>query len=299
MFIGHYALAFGDCYHQDMKFAVVGWLALLMAQPLPIVFPPPASQPESISSTQDFPFLPPLPGARLTSTLTVPSPLELKSATADDEAVLAGIRHIKKSYERTGAISSMRFVSSYRDALFAAGWKLIDVTKLGDPALPETVMVSAHYRENGRNIYARVSQEPEGPYEINVADVGAEDWVAALARECRLRVYSIHFELGRPAIRTLESEPTLGKLAALLKSKSAPAIEIQGHVDNIGQAGTAARQQLAEGRARTVAAWLTSHGVPASQISAKGYGKTRPVADNDSDLGRALNRRIEVACLRH
>ena len=44
--------------------------------------------------------------------------------------------------------------------------------------------------------------------------------------------------------------------------------------------------------------WLTAQGVTASKISAKGYGKTRPIAEIDSDLGRALNRRIEVACLR-
>ena len=265
-----------------------------------MVFPPPVAHPEQVKDTQDFPFIPPLPGARLVRTSRVASPLELKSATADDEAVLAGMRHVKKSYEHTGAISSMRFVSSYRDALFAAGWKLIDVTKPPDPAVQlETVMVSAHYMENGRNIYARVSQEPDGPYEINVADVGAEDWSAALARDCRVRVPSIHFDLDRPTIRTFESEPTLDKLKNLLIARSAPFAEIQGHIDNIGQAGTAARQLLSEGRAKAVAAWLTSHGVPANKLTAKGYGQTRPIADNDSDLGRALNRRIEVACLRH
>jgi outer membrane protein OmpA-like peptidoglycan-associated protein len=229
----------------------------------------------------------------------VASPLELRSATAEDEAVLAGTTHVKKSYERTSAISSARFVSSYRDALFAAGWKLIDVTKLAGPTVEETVTVSAHHMNNGRNIYTRVTQEPDGPYEINVADVGAEDWFGTLTRECRVRLYSIHFDLDRPTIKTFESAPTLEKLAALLKATSAPAVEVQGHTDNIGQAGTAARQALSEARARTVRDWLTGHGVPAHRVTAKGYGKTRPLAENDSDLGRALNRRIEVACLRH
>jgi len=279
--------------------AAFGLLALMFAQPAPIVFPAPAAHPEPIANSQDFRYIPPLSGARLIQTSRVSLPLELKSATADDEAVLAGISHIKKTYQRTSAISSMRFVSTYRDALFAAGWKLIDVTKIAEPAIQETVTVSAHYLENGRNIYARVSQEPEGPYEVNVADVGAEDWSAALARDCRVRIYSIHFDLDRPTIRTFESEPTLEKLATLLKANSTPAVEIQGHMDNIGQAGAAARQQLSEGRAKAVAAWLTAHGVPAGKVSAKGYGKARPIADNDSDLGRAMNRRIEAACLRH
>lgn len=279
--------------------AVMLGVALAATQPQPLVFPPPAVQPEVIAQTADFPYIPPLQGARLLQTTRVSGPLELKSATADDEAVLAGVAYTRKSHERTAAISSMRFIASYRDALFAAGWKLIDVTKL-DEKTPqsETVTVSARYTSNGRNIYARVTQEPDGPYEINVADVGAEDWKAALARDCRVRIPSLHFDLGRPTLREYESEPTLEKLRDLLISRSTPDVEIQGHMDNIGEAGVPARQTLSTGRAKVVASWLVAHGVPAAKITSKGYGKTRPIADNDSDLGRALNRRIEVACLR-
>ena len=275
-------------------------IALQITAPQPLTFPPPDGSPETIGDTEDFPFLPPLQGARLIQSSRVTGPLELKSATADDEAVLAGTRYIKKSYRRTGDISSMRFVTSYRDALFAAGWKLIDVTKLDEKAgAPETVTVSAHYMGNGRNVYARATLEPDGPYEINVADVGAENWSAMLSKDCRIRIPSLHFDLDRPTLREFESEPTLQKLADLLKGQNAPAVEIQGHIDNIGQAGVAARQTLSEGRAKIVAAWLVEHGVPANKVTSKGYGKTRPIAENDSDLGRALNRRIEVACLRH
>ena len=272
-------------------------IALLAAQPQPpLTFPHPQEQAETIGEAQDFPFLPPLPGARLIRTTRVAGPLELKSAAADDEAVLAGTSYIRKNYERASAISSTRFVGAYRDALFAAGWKLVDVTKLDEKSTaPETVTVSARYASHGRNLYARVTLEPDGPYEIAVADVGAENWGAMLARDCRLRIASLHFDLDRPTLRELESEPALDKLADLLKGKNAPAVEIQGHMDNVGQAGTAARQALSDGRAKAVAAWLTMHGVPASKVSAKGYGKLRPIAENDSDLGRAVNRRIEVA----
>ena len=284
-----------------MRILAIAATIALLAQPLPpqpLTFPQPAAQPDTIGDREDFPFLPPLQGARLIQSSRVSGPLELKSATADNEAVLAGVSYTKKSYERTAAISSTRFISSYRDALFAAGWKLIDVTKLDEKAsAPETVTVSAHFMTNGRNVYARATMEPDGPYEINVADVGAENWAAMLAKDCRIRVPSLHFDLDRPTLRDYESEPTLEKLADLLKG-NAPAVEIQGHMDNIGQAAAAARQTLSEGRAKIVAAWLTSHGVAASKVTSKGYGKTRPIAENDSDLGRALNRRIEVACLR-
>lgn len=279
--------------------AILAAIALAAAQPQPITFPQPQALPETVGSGANFPYLPPLSGARLVQSSRVDGALELKSATADDEAVLAGTSYIKKSYERTSAISSIRFITSYRDALFAAGWKLIDVTKLEEGSMQqETVTVSAHYMANGRNIYARVTQEPDGPYEINVADVGAENWAGMLARECRLRIPSLHFDLDRPTLREFESEPTLQKLADLLKSKNAPTVEIQGHMDNIGADGVAARQTLSGGRAKIVASWLVAHGVPAAKVTSKGYGKTRPISENDSDLGRAINRRIEVACVR-
>ncbi len=267
-------------------------------------FPPPSATPEAVADTQDFPFIPPLPSARLISTSRIQGPLELRQATADDEAVLAGMSYLQKTYDRPGSLTAIVFVSTLRDSLFAAGWTLIDVTKLeeiaipgrrslGEGGQPETVTVAAHYSANDRLIYARVTQEPGGPYQVNVADVGAEDWTAKLAKDCRLRAYSIQFDLDRPTLRP-EATPTLEKLAEVLKARSAPVVEIQGYTDNIGSAGDAARQLLSEARAKTVAAWLVAHGVPASKVSSKGYGKTRPLSANDSDLGRAINRRIEI-----
>lgn len=268
--------------------ATAGLASLAAGQPPP--FPAPAAATETVNDTQDFPYLPPLPGARLIATKRIGEPLELKQATEDDEAVLAGMSHIKKTYEGP----PLAFATSYRDALFAAGWRLIGVTKLTAMALqPETVNVAAHYARDSRNIYARLSQEPAGSYEINVADVGAEDWGAMLETQCRVTLYSVHFDKDRPTIRS-ESTPTLERAATVLKAKRAWKIEVQGHMDNIGAEGDAMRQVLSDARAKTVAAWLTTHGVPASRVTAKGYGKTRPVADNDSDLGRAVNRRIEL-----
>ena len=204
---------------------------------------------------------------------------------------------MKKIYDPAGTITPVVFITSYRDALFASGWRLIDVTKLAEIAVrPETVNVASHYSANGRILYARLSQEPGGPYEINVADVGAEDWASLLETRCRVTLHSLQFDLDRPTIRP-ESTPILEKAARVLKAKRSWQIEVQGHIDNIGAAGDALRQVLSEARAKAVAAWLTSHGVAASRITAGGYGKTRPVADNDSDLGRARNRRVELVRL--
>lgn len=260
----------------------------------PQVFRPPTAIAESVTDTQDFPYVPALPGARLVATKRINEPLELRSATADDEAVLAGMAYVQKTYERPGTLTATVFVSTFRDSLFAAGWKLIGSTRLDDVATQlETVNVAAYYAANGRLIFARLSQEPDGPYQVSVADVGAEDWSAALAKDCRIRPYTIQFDLDRATFRP-EAMPSLEKLAETLKARNAPVVEVQGHSDNIGPAGDAARQLLSETRAKAVATWLAEHGVAAGKLSSKGYGKTRPIAANDSDLGRALNRRIEI-----
>ena len=81
---------------------------------------------------------------------------------------------------------------------------------------PETVVsVAAHYMTNGRNIYARVARGPDGPFEIIVADVGAEDWAAMLTRECRLRIPSLHFDLDRPTLRDYESDADTREACAI------------------------------------------------------------------------------------
>ena len=71
-------------------------------------------------------------------------------------------------------------------------------------------------------------------------------------------------------------------------------LEVQGHTDAVGNDGYNLTLSLA--RAQAVQAWLVGNGIASTQLSAQGYGKTRPVADNDSDEGRARNRRVELAC---
>jgi len=247
--------------------AIAATVALSIAQARPLQFPPPASHPESVADTRDFPFVPAIPGARLIQSSRVMGPLEVKSANADDEAVLAGTSYLKKSYDLGTTVTPAQFVALYRDGLFAAGWKLISSTKVDVVPVPEGIVsVAAHYMTNGRNIYALVSRSPEGPYDISIADVGDEDWASMLTRECRVRIPSLHFDLDRPTLRAYESTPALEKLADLLKRRNAPAVEIEGHADNVGEAGAAARQALSEQRAKTVAAWLTSHGFPKGPV---------------------------------
>jgi len=82
----------------------------------------------------------------------------------------------------------------------------------------------------------------------------------------------------------------LDKLAAVLKENPDTDIEVQGHTD--GRGSDEYNMTLSEKRASAVATYLKAKGVPASRITTKGFGKTAPVASNDTEEGRAQNRRV-------
>jgi outer membrane protein OmpA-like peptidoglycan-associated protein len=79
---------------------------------------------------------------------------------------------------------------------------------------------------------------------------------------------------------------------ALLQGDAASKIVVEGHTDSVGSAEK--NQALSMRRAASVRDALVAHGVPGDRVSVAGYGSTRPVADNDSDAGRANNRRVEI-----
>ena len=92
-----------------------------------------------------------------------------------------------------------------------------------------------------------------------------------------------------------ESAATLDDLAALLGKEAALRLLVEGHTDATNT--DAYNLDLSERRARNVVAALVRRGVDASRLQAKGFGRTRPVADNATAQGRALNRRVEVSVL--
>jgi OOP family OmpA-OmpF porin len=70
-----------------------------------------------------------------------------------------------------------------------------------------------------------------------------------------------------------------------------PKIRIEGHTDNRGAA--ALNKRLSDARAAAVATWLVKHGIERSHLTSIGFGMDRPIDTNDTDAGRANNRRVE------
>lgn len=88
-----------------------------------------------------------------------------------------------------------------------------------------------------------------------------------------------------------ESQAELDAVALLLNQNPSIHIELGGHTDNVGK--SEANKVLSEQRAKAVMDYLAAHGIEADRMTYKGYGETRPVASNDTEEGRAQNRRTE------
>ncbi len=91
------------------------------------------------------------------------------------------------------------------------------------------------------------------------------------------------------------SNAELDILLRLMKANPAMRIEVGGHTDNVG--ADADNQRLSEQRAAAVAKFITSYGIDAARVTSKGYGESKPVASNDTEEGRGLNRRTEITVM--
>ena len=118
---------------------------------------------------------------------------------------------------------------------------------------------------------------------------GCPDTVIAKGQKLVLK--GVYFKLGSTELAS-ESSTTLDGLADQLKTFPEVKLEVQGHTDNKGKA--ASNKKLSQKRAESVVKYLVDKGIVASRLKAKGYGSDKPVADNATEEGRALNRRVEL-----
>jgi outer membrane protein OmpA-like peptidoglycan-associated protein len=105
---------------------------------------------------------------------------------------------------------------------------------------------------------------------------------------------NVFFETGSDELLSLSTEE-LDRLVALLAGQPAVGVEIAGHTDDVGS--EAENQDLSERRATAVADYLRENGIATERIQVVGYGESRPVAANDTEQGRAQNRRTTFRLL--
>lgn len=102
------------------------------------------------------------------------------------------------------------------------------------------------------------------------------------------------FDLNKIIIKE-EVKPNLDKLAEYLQENPSIKLEIAGHTDN--SASDDFNMVLSQKRANAIADYLVNKGIAQNRLSAKGYGKKKPIASNDTEKGRAKNRRVEFIIL--
>lgn len=203
-------------------------------------------------------------------------------------------RTIKISYsydDDADRPSDLKFIRNYQSALKKGGWSILS----GED---DTSKVVAKLEKNGREIWAQLDSGSYYTFTIvekgaMKQEVSANDMLDALNAQGHVAL-KINFDSGKAIIKP-ESRPVIEQMIQLMKDAPDLKVEIQGHTDNTGDAN--ADQVLSQQRAAAVVKALTTGGVEASRLVAKGYGLSKPVADNATEEGRAKNRRVELVKL--
>ncbi|RSK46496.1 OmpA family protein [Hymenobacter perfusus] len=141
---------------------------------------------------------------------------------------------------------------------------------------------------------ARVVRRPQAtplPPKVTPPDTVPLPDLSALSKGAAVTLPNLYFTQSTAALLP-SSRPTLNELARRLREQPAMRLEIAGHTDNVGEA--ALNLRLSEQRARVVRQYLVQQGIDSVRLAARGYGGTRPVADNRDPQQRPRNRRVEV-----
>ena len=233
-------------------------------------------------------------------------------------------------YEIPLGRSSFEVIANYEKALGASGFQILfrcsdkaclagDVTDnyvLGlqlDPsngvstaysdharyllAKVETAQANAHVAilvgEDKANTVAFVRVLEAKPIQNDkVATVNPDQMASAIQSSGKVDVYGILFDVDQATMKP-ESQPTLDSIAKLMADRPNLKLEVVGHTD--GRGTETHNLELSRRRAASVVAALTGqYGIDARRLSSRGAGMSQPVGSNDTDEGRAQNRRVEL-----
>ena len=114
--------------------------------------------------------------------------------------------------------------------------------------------------------------------------------LALLKKDAIVQLQDINFETGKADLKP-ESNEELDRLVSLLEGNQTIKVEISAHTDDVGNDDS--NLKLSEKRAKTVVDYLTTKGIKAERMTAKGYGETQPLGANDTDENKAKNRRVQ------
>lgn len=192
--------------------------------------------------------------------------------------------------------SALQIVRNYTNAAAAIGGKKIVEYEDGG-----SQYVTLKIVRDDAEVWAHVEGKANGQYNLYVVEKALmrQDVVAdasTLANSIRatgkVAVYGIYFDTGKWDIKP-QSDPSLQEIAKLLKNNAALKLYVVGHTDNVGTFD--ANVKLSNNRADAVVKALSGrYGIAASRLQPFGAGPTSPVQSNQTEAGRAKNRRVEL-----
>jgi outer membrane protein OmpA-like peptidoglycan-associated protein len=125
---------------------------------------------------------------------------------------------------------------------------------------------------------------------VRVASGGGMNMIGKKFTDAKIVTHGINFDYNKATIKP-ESMGTLNMIVKIMQENPELKFEVGGHTDGDGDA--AYNMNLSQQRANTVRDQLIAMGIDGSRLTAKGYGKTKPIADNNTAEGKANNRRVE------
>jgi outer membrane protein OmpA-like peptidoglycan-associated protein len=157
---------------------------------------------------------------------------------------------------------------------------------------PVVNVVPKSVRAVGRQPKPAPSQARPAPSEAVVSDteVALPD-LSGLSKGAAVALPNLYFTQSTASLLP-SSQPMLNELVKKLRELAELRLEIAGHTDNVGE--PARNLRLSEQRARVVRQYLVQQGIDSVRLTARGYGGTRPVADNRDPQQRPRNRRVEI-----
>jgi OmpA-OmpF porin, OOP family len=193
---------------------------------------------------------------------------------------------------KTPKVSEVQILRNYQNAVKSLG---------GTEVYSDKGRTAFRVKSGGRDHWVEVWTSYAGGYQLFITEVGEMSQgvtanAAALANDIRATghaaVYDILFDTGKADIKP-ESAQAIGEIAKLMKNDASLKLFVVGHTDNVGSVESNLR--LSEQRAQAVMKALTGeHGIAVGRLRAFGCAQFAPVGSNESEEGRAKNRRVEL-----
>src|SRR5262245_9370430 len=196
-----------------------------------------------------------------------------RRSQAETEQRLEAERRARAEAERTAAEAQARTAQAEADVARERGLK--------DQAAAE----------QARQAAARAEQEKAELREALVQQLNLILETRESARGLIVNISDVLFDTGKYTLKPAAREK-LAKVSGIVLAHPGLRLEIEGHTDSVG--GDEFNQQLSEKRAATVRDFLVQQSIGINAVSARGFGKTMPVASNDTAAGRQQNRRVEM-----